>query len=58
MALWENLEQGGDFRERVQADERITKHLSKEEIDQAFSLEHALRHVDAIFERTLAEDPS
>jgi adenylosuccinate lyase len=31
---------GGDYRER--------------EIDRAFSLEEALRHVDAIFERTLA----
>ena len=27
--------------------------LSKEEIDRAFSLDEALRHVDAIFERTL-----
>jgi hypothetical protein len=31
--------------------------LSKEEIDRAFSLEEALRHVDAIFERTLARHP-
>jgi len=53
MATWEN---GGDFRERVLADPEITSQLSKDEIDQAFSLEHALRHVDAIFERTLAED--
>ncbi len=27
--------------------------LSKEEVDRAFSLEQALRHVDAIFERAL-----
>jgi len=55
MQTWEN---GGDFRERILADPEITRHMSKEEIDQAFSLEHALRHIDAIFERTLREDPS
>jgi adenylosuccinate lyase len=53
MATWD---EGGDFRERVLADPKITDQLSKEEIDQAFSLEHALRHVDAIFERTLEEE--
>ena len=53
METWEN---GGDFRERVIADPKITEHLTKEEIDQAFSLDHALRHIDTIFERTLAED--
>jgi len=55
MATWE---EGGDFRERVLADPKITEQLSPEAIDQAFSLEHALRHVDAIFERTLAEEPA
>ncbi|MCA9511213.1 MAG: adenylosuccinate lyase [Myxococcota bacterium] len=54
----ETWEKGGDFRERVLADAAITEHLSKEEIDRAFSLDHALRHVDAIFERTLAEEGS
>ena len=53
METWEN---GGDFRERVIADPKITEHLTKEEIDQAFSLDHALRHIDTIFERTLKED--
>ena len=53
MATWE---QGGDFRERIVGDPEITEHISKEEIDQAFSLDHALRHIDAIFERTLAEE--
>jgi adenylosuccinate lyase len=46
---------GGDYRDRVLADPKITELLSKEEIDRVFSLEEALRHVDAIFERTLAE---
>jgi adenylosuccinate lyase len=51
MDTWER---GGDFRERVLADPAIAEALSKEEIDRAFDLGHALRNVDAIFERTLA----
>jgi adenylosuccinate lyase len=50
MDVWKH---GGDFRQRVIADPRITEILSKEEIDRAFSLDEALRHVDAIFERSL-----
>ncbi len=49
----QSWEQGGDFRERVLADPVIAQQLSEAEIRRAFSLEHALRHVDAIFERTL-----
>ena len=52
METWEH---GGDFRERVLGDSEITQVLSKEEIDRAFSLEHALRNVDAIYRRTLEE---
>ena len=51
----ETWEKGGDYRDRVLGDARISELLSKEEIDAAFSLEEALRHVDAIFERTLRE---
>ena len=51
----ETWERGGDYRERILADLRITEVLSKEEIERAFSLERALRNVDAIFERTLEE---
>ena len=51
----ETWERGGDFRERVLGDPEITDALSKEEIDRAFSLEHALRNVDAIYRRTLLE---
>jgi adenylosuccinate lyase len=51
MDTWDR---GGDFRERIAADPEIGAVLSKEEIDRAFSLTQALRHVDAIFERTLA----
>ncbi len=51
MDTWDK---GGDYRDRILADAAITEVLSKEEIDRVFSLEHSLRHVDAIFERTLA----
>jgi adenylosuccinate lyase len=50
MDTWD---QGGDFRERVLADPRLSEVLSKEDVERAFSLDAALRHVDAIFERTL-----
>jgi len=50
MDTWDR---GGQLRERVLADPELSERLSKEEIDEAFSLEVALRHVDAIFERAL-----
>jgi adenylosuccinate lyase len=55
METWDH---GGDFRERVLADPRITTVLGKDEIERAFSLEAALRHVGAIFERTLQPVPT
>ena len=53
MATWEH---GGEFRERVLADGEVTEVLSKEEIDRAFDLGHALRNVDAIFARALERE--
>ncbi len=50
----ETWERGGELRPRVAADPAIADRLSKEEIDRVFDLGHALRNVDAIFERTLA----
>ena len=52
MDTWE---QGGDYRDRVLGDAKITGVLTKEEVERAFSLEESLRHVGAIFERTLGE---
>ena len=52
MDAWQH---GGDYKQRILADPSITEVLAKEEIDRAFSLEEALRHVDRIFERTLGE---
>jgi adenylosuccinate lyase len=50
MQTWE---QGGDFRARVEGDRAIAKVLSREEIERVFSLDQALRNVDAIFARAL-----
>ncbi len=50
MQTWE---QGGTLRDRVLSDPQIGALLRKEEIEAAFDLEHALRNVDAIFERAL-----
>jgi adenylosuccinate lyase len=51
----ETWDRGGDFRERVLADPKITKVLSQEEIERAFSLDQALGQVGAIFQRALGE---
>jgi len=51
MDTWKH---GGEYMDRILADAKITEVLTKEEIDKAFSLEESLRHVDAIFERSLA----
>jgi adenylosuccinate lyase len=53
MDTWEK---GGDFRDRILADPAIVDNVSKEEVERAFSLDHALRHVDAIYRRTLREE--
>ena len=50
MDTWDH---GGEFKARILGDAKITAHLSEEEIERAFSLDEALRHVEAIFERTL-----
>ncbi len=48
MRVWQ---EGRDFKQLILADPDILDHLSPEEIEQIFSLEHQLRHVDMIFER-------
>ena len=53
MATWD---EGGSLRERVSGCPEIGALLSPEEIERVFSLEEALRHVGAIFERTLAAE--
>ena len=48
MEVWRH---GGDFRERVSADSRITRFLSPAEIEAAFDFKRQLKYVDAIFQR-------
>lgn len=51
MAAWE---QGGDFRQRIEADPAIAARLSKEDLDRAFSFDRHLGNVGRIFERVFA----
>ena len=48
MEAWETQVQ---FKELVEADERITSKLTQEEINECFNYEHHMQHVDTIFER-------
>ncbi|HSA58253.1 MAG TPA: adenylosuccinate lyase [bacterium] len=48
MKSWE---QGADFEAEVRKDADVAGRLKKKDFDEAFDLRHALRHVDAIFER-------
>jgi adenylosuccinate lyase len=52
MRTWET---GGDFKALVLADADIRAHLAEADIEHIFSLEHQLRHVDAIFARVFAD---
>lgn len=44
----------GEFAALLKADTDVGRHLSIAEVDQAFDLQHALRHADAIITRVLA----
>jgi adenylosuccinate lyase len=48
MPVWD---EGGDFQTLVSADPDIRGHLSREQINRAFSIDTYLRNIDAIFER-------
>jgi adenylosuccinate lyase len=43
--------EGEDFRKCVEADPEVQAHLSPEELEEVFSLEHHLRHVGPAIER-------
>jgi adenylosuccinate lyase len=49
-------ERGRSFRERLLEDPEVGARLSPAALDGCFDLEHHLRHVDAIFARTLEAD--
>jgi adenylosuccinate lyase len=48
MKVWEGDQ---DFKDVLSRDPDVSAHLTKEEIEEAFDLEHQLRHVDSIFDR-------
>ena len=43
--------EGRDFREMISGDSRVARYLSPKQVDECFSLNHYLRHVDYIFKR-------
>ena len=52
MYAWESE---GDFRAMVEADPIVKQYLSKDQLDESFSLNRQLRHVDTIFKRLFPE---
>ncbi len=54
MRAWET---GENFQALVSDDPDICKILKKHELDESFSLDRQLRHVDRIFERVFGERP-
>ncbi len=55
MQAWET---GESFRKLVDQDEEIGKYLDSKELEQTFSLDRQLRHVDRIFERVFGSAAS
>jgi adenylosuccinate lyase len=47
------FENGGSLKEAVLRDSAIGEHLSKDELESCFSLDHMFRHVDTILGRVL-----
>jgi len=48
MKAWEEQR---NFRELIETDETVTSHLSENEIEDAFDLDHHTRNIDVIFKR-------
>jgi adenylosuccinate lyase len=48
MEVWRK---GGDLKDELKLDKRVTERLSDKEIDSLFDLNYHLKYVDAIFER-------
>jgi adenylosuccinate lyase len=53
MEAWES---GGDFRARIEEDEKILSYLSLAEIQTAFSMDRHLKNVDRIFARVFGSN--
>jgi len=52
MRVWD---EGANFRELVNRDERVTEKLSRQELDVLFDIDRQLRNVDKIFSRIFQE---
>ncbi len=52
MKVWDN---GGDFKNLVAADPDIIAHLTRAQIDSAFSLDTYLRNVDTVYSRVFGK---
>ncbi|MCE5334955.1 MAG: adenylosuccinate lyase [Desulfobacteraceae bacterium] len=52
MRVWSK---GGDLRDELKMDERVSARLSADEIDAIFDLNYHLKNVDAIFDRVFGE---
>jgi len=48
MKAWEEKK---DFLSLLEADERMTRHLSKEELKSLFDYDYYLKYVDNVFDR-------
>jgi adenylosuccinate lyase len=44
-------QEGGDFRQFISADDRVTAHLSAAEIAACFDPDRHLRHLDQVYQR-------
>jgi adenylosuccinate lyase len=52
MHAWETE---GDFRATAEADPVVQQYLSEDQLDESFSVNRQLRHVDTIFKRVFPE---
>ncbi len=52
MEVWQGK---GTFKELLLEDKELSKHLSREEIEEIFDLNYHLKHVDTIFKRVFGE---
>jgi adenylosuccinate lyase len=52
MNAWENE---GNFRSAIESDRRIQQYLSKDQLDNTFSLDRQLRNVDEVFHRVFED---
>ena len=55
MKAWET---DGDFRIGILSDKQVLSYLSVEKIEQAFSLDRHLAHVNSIFNRVFTKEPT